>query len=778
MEPSRRSPSLTVDAVVDPALVTLRTVAAGWQGMSLTADGSLPWRVIVSSLQAPSQGIAPASRLTAWLNALPTEPSRARVTVRAANVTAALLKDVLPPERLREIQGTASATVVAEADRLALDRVQATAVLDPASVTLAGVPFTQSVPTRLRLENGRVRIDDFQWTAAGNSIVANGGADLTAARPSVDVGVAGALDLRVLSAFVSGIASGGSARANLRITGPLDAPDIVGEVGIADGELQVDNPRLAATDIQGTLLVGDGRKATVSLAGLLNTGSTRITGTLDLADLASPLGKLQFTGRNVALEYPPGLQTESNVDLELALGATSTLTGRIDVLDGTYREALVLSSQLLNFSSASGIVRATPPPEWLSRLRLNVAVATAADVRIDNNYGRLDVGASLRLVGTAANPGVLGRLQAAEDGEIFLGGNTYRVERLTIDLTNPRTITPEVNFSAQTRIGNLPIGIDLRCPPAAPCERKVTSLSTGIDDKEAEARLFGTSGGAASAGENLARLLSGELLGVVGRTVGLDAIRLEQQADHRDIFDDPTLISGDVDPASRLTLAKRLGSNVELIFSQNLAEEGFTWITSYFGPFGLSWRLLVLDDQSRSYEFRHELPIGAGADPPALAPAGTSHHRGHDRRQSRLSGERAAPPTPACARAIASPSAHGSATGIGWRISISQRDCSRRASAPAGCQARLPARIRTGPLPRAPSSSNTGSRAAPRHSSTSGAPRFQATSTIASSNAGPARCSTVSWSATPARSFSNTSIARGTWTRPLPRLSQPARQTI
>ena len=565
-------------------------------------------------------------------------------------MTAALLKDVLPPEQLREIQGTASATVVAEADRLALDRVQATAVLDPASVTLAGVPFTQSVPTRLRLENGRVRIDDFQWTAAGNSIVANGGADLTAARPSVDVGVAGALDLRVLSAFVSGIASGGSARANLRITGPLDAPDIVGEVGIADGELQVDNPRLAATDIQGTLLVGDGRKATVSLAGLLNTGSTRITGTLDLADLASPLGKLQFTGRNVALEYPPGLQTESNVDLELALGATSTLTGRIDVLDGTYREALVLSSQLLNFSSASGIVRATPPPEWLSRLRLNVAVATATDVRIDNNYGRLDVGASLRLVGTAANPGVLGRLQAAEDGEIFLGGNTYRVERLTIDLTNPRTITPEVNFSAQTRIGNLPIGIDLRCPPAAPCERKVTSLSTGIDDKEAEARLFGTSGGAASAGENLARLLSGELLGVVGRTVGLDAIRLEQQADHRDIFDDPTLISGDVDPASRLTLAKRLGSNVELIFSQNLAEEGFTWITSYFGPFGLSWRLLVLDDQSRSVRVPARAADWRGRDPPALAPAGTSHHRGHDYRKSRLSGERAAPPTPAARR--------------------------------------------------------------------------------------------------------------------------------
>ena len=59
----------------------------------------------------------------------------------------------------------------------------------------------------------------------------------------------------------------------------------------------------------------------------------------------------------------------------------------------------------------------------------------------------------------------------------------------------------------------------------------MTSLATGVDDEEAEAQLFGTSGGAVSAGErSRAGSCRGELLGVVGRTVGLDAIRLEQQA--------------------------------------------------------------------------------------------------------------------------------------------------------------------------------------------------------------------------------------------------------
>ncbi len=604
--------ALALDATIEPTLITLRTFEAQWQGASLNAGGTVPWRVVLSSVQTPPEPGSPPSSVAEWVNALPAEPALARLTIRVRNVTEAVVKDFVTPEQFENIQGGGSATVVVEADRLSLERVQATAVLDGAWLTLAGVPFVEDVPTRLRLENGEARIDDFRWSADGNSIVVTGGAGLAQSLPSIELGVTGVLDLRVLSAFVTGVGAGGTARANLTASGPFDNPEIVGDLMVADGVLQLDSPRLAASDLAGTLRIAAGRKVAVSLAGLVNTGSAKVEGTLDLADLGAPLGALQLTARGVALDYPPGLQTESNADIELALGAaSSTLNGRIDVLGGTYREALVLSSQLLRLSSTSGIARTAPPPDWLSRLRLDVAVATASDLRIDNNYGRLDVGLAVRLVGTAANPGVLGQARAAEDGEIYLGGNTYRIERLVIDLNNPRVITPEVNFSAQTRIGDLSIGIEFRCPATGPCERKVTSLTTGEDDQVAEARLFGTEGGAASAGEGLARLLSGEVLGVVGRTVGLDAIRLEQQAQSGDIFDDPTLISGDVDPAARLTLAKRLGSNVELVFSQNLADDGFTWITSYLGPHGLSWRLLILDDQSRSYEFRHEPPIGA-----------------------------------------------------------------------------------------------------------------------------------------------------------------------
>lgn len=594
---------LNLDASIDPTLITLRTVAGRWQGASVTGEGALPWRVVLSSQPA---------RFATWLQALPSEPARATMNLRADHVTPSVLDGLVAPGRLHNVEADASATVAVEANRLALDGVRASAILDRASVTLNGVALTQEVPTRLVLDEGRARVEDFRWRAAGNSIVASGGMNLMATPASVDLGVVGVIDLRLLGAFVSEARPAGRADTTFTVKGPVNDPDIRGRIQISDAELQWDSPRIAASDVEGLIEIGSGREVSIAVVGSVNTGTATLDGTIDMAALAAPTGTLQFTGRGVILEYPSGFQTESNADLEFELGAErSALKGRIDVLGGAYREPLVLSTQLRSLSSSlSGAALAAAPPDWMSRLGLDIAIATASDVRIDNNYGRLDLGARLRLTGTAASPGAVGRLEAADNGEIYLGGNTYRIERLAIDLANARAIAPELTFSAQTRVGKTPIGIDLHCPADRPCERKVVSLASDVDDKEAEALLLGGAATTAATGETLARLLSGEVLGVVGRSVGLDALRLEQVAERRDIFDDPTLISGDVNPAARLTLAKRVGSSVELVYSQNLADDGFTWSTTYFGRYGMSGRLLILDDQSRAYEFRHEPSFG------------------------------------------------------------------------------------------------------------------------------------------------------------------------
>ena len=48
---------------------------------------------------------------------------------------------------------------------------------------------------------------------------------------------------------------------------------------------------------------------------------------------------------------------------------------------------------------------------------------------------------------------MIGRIEASPDGEIYLAGNTYRIERLIVDFANPRTIAPDLSFLAETRVG-------------------------------------------------------------------------------------------------------------------------------------------------------------------------------------------------------------------------------------------------------------------------------------------------------------------------------------
>ena len=596
---------VALDARIEPSRVLVDSLTATWQQAALSAKAELPLNLL-----APGTFGTPG-----------TSGTLGTLTARLTNVSPAALAPFLSPEQLRELGGTLSAAVTAETDAFALDRVRASLIVDQATLALAGVPLSQVVPTRLRLAAGYAAVEDFRWTSQGNELIVSGGAHVASDPPRLDLGVKGLIDLRMLGAFVTDVGTAGIATTDLAVTGPLSAPEVRGAVGIRDGEVRVQRPPIIASDLTGDLRISGGRAIGVTMTGLVNGGAAKITGEIDATALDDPRGQLTLTARNVAVEYPDGFATESNADLTLALGgANHSLAGRIEVLNGTYREPLVISTGLVSGLHREAVPAATGSP-MLAKLRLNVTVVTAEDVRIDNNYGRLNLSANLNLVGTPAQPGAIGRIEATEDSEIYLAGNTYKIERLVVDLANRRAISPSVSFLAETRVGSVPIEIELECPANGPCEREVRSQASGTTNAEAEALLFGVSTDPSVAGEQLARLLSGEILGIVGRTVGLDTLRLEQGAGRGDIFEDPTLVAGDVDPASRLTLGERLGENVELVYSQNLAESGFTWSTTYFAPYGISLRALLLDDQSRSYEFRHEPRFsGARRDRPKRTP--------------------------------------------------------------------------------------------------------------------------------------------------------------
>ena len=117
-------------------------------------------------------------------------------------------------------------------------------------------------------------------------------------------------------------------------------------------------------------------------------------------------------------------------------------------------------------------------------------------------------------------------------------------------------------------------------------------------------------------------LLSGELLGYAGRAFGVDTLRVERGSEADAASWDPSVVASSTNPATRLTVAKNLGRNVEVVVSQNLRESGrMTWIAIFKPTSSIEVRGVSDDDTNRSIEFRHGLTFGGGAKP-RVSPAG------------------------------------------------------------------------------------------------------------------------------------------------------------
>ena len=148
----------------------------------------------------------------------------------------------------------------------------------------------------------------------------------------------------------------------------------------------------------------------------------------------------------MAVEYPQGLRSELDADLNFtfrAPPATSSdavsgkLSGTVTVLRGAYREPMAVMTQLLATLRAQQLAADAESSPFLDALALDIRVITDEDILVDNNYGRLQLGADLRLIGTAQTPGMSGRAELREGGQLFVGRNVYAVDFGAIDFSNP-----------------------------------------------------------------------------------------------------------------------------------------------------------------------------------------------------------------------------------------------------------------------------------------------------------------------------------------------------
>jgi len=636
------TPSLSADLTVSGGELALRELPPV-RGIDVRAQLANGWLELLRASgewqrsRIEAKGRAPLRLFGAYLpdaiaRALPPPDGSATLTARASSITPEVLAPWVSPDALAQITGGMDATLRLDAASLDVEALRGELRLDRLDARIAGLPVTQREPTRVVFENGLARVAAWDWAGQGATLGVQG--QLRLRDREAAVLAAGRFDVRLLTPFVreAGVSVAGTLAPRVSIFGPLASPTIDGELALEGGEARLRDPRIVATGVNAFAVLTPQRARIANLTGVVNGGTLSGGGDLRYGREAPASARLTAVIAGMGLELPDGLRSELDASLALAVvnapsGAEGSVTGTVTVTRSAYREPLAVVAGLLNTLRAERVAGARPADSFASRMALDVRVVTEADVVVDNNVARAQIGGDLRVIGTAAAPSLSGRAEIREGGQLFLGRNVYTIDTGTIDFTDPITIRPLLNVEALTRAGGHEIALTLTGPADDPGVdlRSNTEPELGQADV-ASLLLVGRTLDAVPGdeaeivGEQVLGYLSGDLLGFASRTIGLDTLRLGGP----DIRRDPATVATQTDPTSRLTFGKALGADVDLTYSQSMRNSSAqTWIVDYRPWPRVNLRVVSDDDTLRAYEFRHDLTVGGppGAARPAAARA-------------------------------------------------------------------------------------------------------------------------------------------------------------
>src|SRR5262249_52597586 len=173
--------------------------------------------------------------------------------------------------------------------------------------------------------------------------------------------------------------------------------------------------------------------------------------------------------------------------------------------------------------------------------------------------------ADLRVIGTAADPVIVGRTQF-NAGEIFLMNNRYQIERGIIEFLNPSRTSPVVNLLLTTTINQYRLSLNfvgpldmmrtnyISDPPLATAD--IIQLIARGQTSEQAANNSPANFGASSL---LAKGVSSEVGSGLQKLAGLSSLSI-----------DPTLGGNNPNPGARIALQKRVTSNFLFTFATDV----------------------------------------------------------------------------------------------------------------------------------------------------------------------------------------------------------------
>jgi len=308
-------------------------------------------------------------------------------------------------------------------------------------------------PIRFALSNRALKIEAVHLLG-DNTDVSGGGSMQLAGGRALDFKGQGKLDLKLIQTYDPDFTGSGTLSGDVTVTGNLDAPLVSGKLQLENGAISDINLPNALTDLNGTLAFNQNRITVASLSARTGGGTVTFTGHADLIG-RQIIFDLEANADAVRLRYPPGVSSTANAALHWRGSSSgSLLFGDITVIKLGFTPGFDFGAYLGRSGQSAGLSQTDPV---LNNIRLDLHVVTTPELQMQTSVVRVQGEADLRVRGNAAKPVLLGRADVFE-GEVYLNGTKYRLERGGVTFSNPAIF---LDLEAITRVRDYDITLSL-----------------------------------------------------------------------------------------------------------------------------------------------------------------------------------------------------------------------------------------------------------------------------------------------------------------------------
>jgi translocation and assembly module TamB len=435
-------------------------------------------------------------------------------------------------------------------------RMEARLEIPSLAATYRQFQIATTKPIHVEYKNGTAMLQPV--TLEGTDTTINVQATIPVSNPNAATLVLkGAIDLRVAQLLVEDLKSSGQIRFDIDSHGVGSSAGMSGQINIVDASLHPPDIPIGLDHANGTIKVTQSRLDISSFKGEMGGGTITARGGLTFRPaLQFDLG---LEGDNVRLRYPEGIRALLGTSLALTgTPKAALLGGQVRIEHISFTPDFDLSSFTRQFE---GETTAPVTTRGLAQnAQLNVALQSTSQMNLESSQVSLHGSANLRLVGTLAQPVVLGRTDLT-GGELFFGGNRYVVQSGTVDFLNPVHTEPILNLRVQTRINDYDITLGLDGPvtrlhttytsdPALPPADIINLIARGQTTEAAAAQPSQPlSLGAQSL---VASTVSGQIGNRLAKVAGISQLQI-----------DPSLgASNGQNPGARIAIQQRVTSSL------------------------------------------------------------------------------------------------------------------------------------------------------------------------------------------------------------------------